>query len=368
MTLHERDLSAMPADIGAVGQQVLDEADLYRVIGEQRADLVGDGPFAALYEPTGRAAVSPSVLALVTIGRSLEDRPDREAARAVGVRLDRKYALPLPSGYRGFDVSCLSSFRRRLVEHERSRPVSEAVPERARARGFLKRHGKQRTDALAVVGAVRVGQDGARLLDRPAADTSTNGFKLADFAIDRDARRATCPAGAVATEWAVRTERDGGRSVQIRVAAAVCPACPLRLRCTTDAGGRTLSLTEHCARRAARGAEAQTPAFRAGLRTRAGIEAARSEPVRAHGLRRHRSRGDARRPLEHLPTPRAPASHDLATQHATPRPRPACSRHPPQHDNQRKRIPAAPVRQRDRGGPLKLSGRHAGPERVCLNP
>jgi Transposase domain (DUF772) len=98
MTLRERDLRVMPADIGALGQQVLGEADPYRVIGEQLADIVGDGQFAGLYEPTGRAAVWPSVLALVTIFQFLEDLPDREAARAVAVRLDWKYALHLPLG------------------------------------------------------------------------------------------------------------------------------------------------------------------------------------------------------------------------------------------------------------------------------
>ena len=71
------------------------------------------------------------------------------------VRLDWKYALHLPLGYRGFDFSCLSYFRRRLVEHEQSRLVFEAVLARVRALGFLKKHGKQRTDALGVVGAVR---------------------------------------------------------------------------------------------------------------------------------------------------------------------------------------------------------------------
>ena len=142
-------------DIAAIGQQVLGEADPDRVIGEQVADLVDDGQFAALYEATGRAAVWPSVLALVTIFQVLEDLPDREAARAVAVRLDGKDALHLSVGYRGFNWSCLSSVRRRVVEHEQSRLVFEAVLERVRALGFLKRHGKQRTDALAVVGAVR---------------------------------------------------------------------------------------------------------------------------------------------------------------------------------------------------------------------
>lgn len=513
MTLRERDLSAMPADIAAGGQQVLDEADLYRVLGEQLADIVSDEQFAALYEPTGRAAVWPSVLALVTIFQFLEDLPDREAARAVAVRLDWKYALHLPVGYRGFDFSCLSYFRRRLVEHDASRLVFEAVPARVRAPGFLKKHGKQRTDSLGVVGAVRelsqlelvwealrlapralletdsgwvervvptafqtlyldrrsdyrlsaadrqaelerVGQDAAWLLDRlaaadgavlrslaevttlatiwaqryervdgrvvwrattvdatepivpphdpgvragqqrghawrgdkvhitetiaeppdpeapgladpadrvrlitdvttgpapsgdgqalaeirerltergllpdeqvvdsgyvsgkhlaesaaagvdligpPLADTATNGFKLADFQIDRAARRAPCPAGQRSAKWAVRRERDGSRAIQIRFPDAACAACPLRPQCTSGARGRNLSVSEHYERLVARRAAAKTPTFRARLRTRAGIEATLSELVRAHGLRRHRYRGDVKRHLEHL--------------------------------------------------------------------
>jgi transposase len=511
MTLRERDPGEMPEDIRAIGERVLASGDVYRVIGERLADIVRDEQFAALYEPTGRRSVWPSVLALVTLFQFVEDLPDREAARAVAVRLDWKYALHLPLGYAGFDFSCLSYFRRRLVEHERSRLVFEAVLERVRALGFLKKRGKQRTDSLGVVGAVRelgqvelvsealrlalralgtvapawveqaipaayrahylerrsdyrltaeerraelvrVGQDGAWLLDRlgaedaaalralpevatmatiwqqryeradgalrwrdrtvdatelvvtphdpgvrigqkrghawwgdkvhvtetiaappdpdapadpadrvrfitdvttgpapsgdgqalgeirarlterdllmdeqvvdsgyvsgkhlaeseaagvdlvgpPLADTSPNGFKLADFAIDRDACRAVCPAGQTATKWADRTERDGSRAVHIQFPAAACAACPLRPQCTTAKGGRSLSLSEHHARLQARRAEARTPAFRARLATRAGIEATLSELVRAHGRRRHRYRDDAKRHAEHL--------------------------------------------------------------------
>ena len=513
MTLRERDQGAMPADIAAIGAVVLVPGDPCRVIGEQLADVVDDGQFAALYEATGRDAVWPSVLALVTIFQFSEDLPDREAARAVAVRLDWKYALHLPLGYKGFDFSCLSYFRRRLVEHEQERLVFEAVLAKVRALGYLKKRGKQRTDALGVVGAVRelsqlelvweavrlalralvesapawaeatvpaayrtqylerrsdyrltaderqaelvrAGQDSAWLLDQlarattdavrdlpevetlatiweqryervdgqvrrrpktvdstelivtphdpgvrigqkrgdawwgdkvhvtetiaeppeagtmgphdprdqvrfitdvttspapsgdgqalaeirahlsdrallpteqvvdsgyisgkhlaeseadgvdlvgpPLADTSTNGFKLADFAIDRDARRAVCPAGQVASKWGVRKERDGSHSLQIRFPDAACAACPLRPQCTTSTRGRNLSVSEHYERLAARRLEAQTPAFRAKLKTRAGIEATLSELVRSHGLRRHRYRGDAKRHLEHL--------------------------------------------------------------------
>jgi len=516
MTLRERDLSAMPADIAAIGQQVLGSDSPYRVIGDQLADLVGDEQFAALYEPTGRAAVSPSLLALVTIFQFLEDLPDRAAAEQVVVRLDWKYALHLPLGYAGFDFSCLCYFRRRLLEHEQSRLLFEAILTRVRALGYLQKRGKQRTDSLGVVGAVRqlsqlelvsealrlalralvaadpawvaqtvpagfrtlylerrsdyrvsaeerqtelarVGQDGAWLLEQLAAtgsptlrelaavrtvttiwaqryervagrvrlrattvdctelvvtphdpgvrigqkrghvwwgdqvhvtetiaapvaaddgaatapgdpadrvrfitdvttspapsgdgealaeirghlterellpteqvvdsgyvsgkhlaasaqagvdllgppleDTSPNGFKLPDFQIDRAAERAVCPAGQVATKWAARTERDESRSLHIQFPARVCATCPLRPQCTTSASGRSLSLSEHYERLAARRTEAQTPAFRAKLRARAGIEATLSELVRQHGLRRHRYRGDAKRHFEHL--------------------------------------------------------------------
>src|SRR4051812_36093270 len=103
MTLRERDLRELPEDIGGIGRRVLGAGDPYRVIGEQLADIVEDPQFAVLYESTGRAAISPSLLALVTIFQFLEDLPDREAARAVVVRLDWKYALHLPLEYLGFD-------------------------------------------------------------------------------------------------------------------------------------------------------------------------------------------------------------------------------------------------------------------------
>jgi hypothetical protein len=141
---------------------------------------------------------------------------------------------------------------------------------------------------------------GVDLVGPPLADTSTNGFKLADFTIDRDAQQATCPAGQTSVKWAARRERDGSASIQIRFPAAVCAACPLRPRCTSSTDGRSLSLSEHYERLVARRAEAQTSTFRDKLRTRAGIEATLSELVRAHGLRRHRYRGDAKRHAEHL--------------------------------------------------------------------
>jgi len=502
MTLHIRDLAEMPAAIAAVGQTLLPESNPYRVIGDHLADVLDDAHFAALYETTGRAAISPSLLALVTLFQFMENSPDREAAEQVVVRLDWKYALHLPVTYAGFDFSCLCYFRRRLLEHAQERLVFEQILGQIQALGFVKKRGKQRTDALAVLGAVRqvsaletvtetlrlavralapaapdwvarelpasfveayahsradyrlsaderaaalqqVGHDGVWLLERldataPVAprdleaiavlrtvweqrdervdgrvqvraktvdctelivtphdpgvraaekrgtkwrgdkvhvtetaeadtphfltdvttaaapsvdsaalplirqrlaeralppgeqyvdagyvsgpqlaqsqdagidlvgpalpDTTSNQLKIADFTIDRAAKRAICPQGHTAVKWGVSIEPDGRPSVhiQIQFAAAVCAACPLRPQCTTGTSGRSLRLSAHYELVAARRREAQTEEFRERMRARPAIEATLSELVRKHGLRRHRYRGEAKRAFENL--------------------------------------------------------------------
>jgi len=501
MTLHRRDLTEIPADIAAVGQRILPASDRYRVIGDHLADLLDDAQFTDLYEPTGRAALSPSLLALVTLFQFVEDLPDREAAAQVVVRVDWKSALHLPLDYAGFDYSCLCYFRQRLLAHAQERLVFDTLLGKIQALGFIKKRGKHRTDSLAVLGAVRqlsaletvgetlrlavralleraaawtaqavpasfqeqylhlrpdyrlttaeqaalflqVGQDGYWLLDRLAAapagvrdlaplkvlqtvwtqryeradgpvrvrehgaacterivtppdpgvragekrgkqwqgdkvhvtetaepagptfltdvttapapsgdvtalpriraqlaaidllpaeqyvdsgyisgtqlaqsqaagievvlvgppleDTSPNQFKIADFAIDRDACQAICPAGHCAVKWRGRTDRDGSRAVTIPCAAAPCATCPLRAQCPTSRSGRSLHLSEHDELLVARRAVARTDAFRARMRARPAIEATLSALVRGHGLRRHRYRGEAKRCFEHL--------------------------------------------------------------------
>jgi transposase len=497
MTMRERDVRAMPADIGALGERVLKPGNPYRVIGDRLPELLADADFAGLYAPTGRAAVWPATLALVTLFQYREHLPDRRAAEAVAARIDWKYALRLPLDYAGFDHADLCNFRKRLLAGGAEALVFEALLAKVAALGFLGGKGRQRTDSLAVVGAVRelsalelavealrvcvraaeraapawaaralpasfreryaraepvfrlskeeragalaeAGEDGCWLLDRldeapgrlralaevgtlravwaqrferaggrvrvraelpdctelilsphdpgaraaekrgkkwvgdkvhvtetaapggpnfltdvataaapsgdgealagirarlaargltpgaqvvdagyvsgrhlaeseadgvrlvgpPLADTSRNGFKLADFAIDRAARRATCPAGAVSARWSERADRDGTRAVSVRFAAATCAACPLRYRCTESKSGRSLHLGEHHERLQARRAEAGTPEFKEETRARPAVEATLSELVRGYGLRRHRYRGEAKRRLE----------------------------------------------------------------------
>jgi transposase len=155
MTLHPRDPFALPEDIAAAGAAVLAPTNPYRLLGEQLADLFRDIDFAPLYLPHGRAAISPALLALVLVLQFLENVPDRQAAEAVRVRLDWKYALHLPVTDLGFDFSCLCYFRRRLLTHGAERTLFDTVLERIRGLGLIKPRGKQRTDSLAVLGAVR---------------------------------------------------------------------------------------------------------------------------------------------------------------------------------------------------------------------
>ena len=144
----------IPADIGLVGGQILKENDPYRLIGEGVSDFLKLKDFAFLYSPIGRGGICPIMLSLVTVFQFLENLPDREAARAVGVRLDWKFALHLPLADPGFHYSDLSNFRGRLLEHEAERMIFEKVLDWVRALGFLKKHGKQRTDSTRILGNV----------------------------------------------------------------------------------------------------------------------------------------------------------------------------------------------------------------------
>jgi transposase len=500
MTLRARDLTEIPPETADVGRKILRETHPYRVIGDHLPDIIQDEQFEDMYDPIGRDAVWPSVLGMVTIFQFQENLPDREAAEMVATRLDWKYALHLPLDYSGFDYSCLCYFRQRLLKHQQEALVFDTILNRVKALGFIKKRGKQRTDSLAVIGAVRqltrlelvtetlrlavralqaadpawvegmvpasfletyahtrpdyqlteaerkaaiqqTGQAGFWLLDQldasgsetlralaevttlrtvwdrqyervaeevtprtefveckdlivtphdagvrhgekrhqswvgekvhvtetaeddgpnfitdvttanaasgdgealpeirenlaerevtpgehyvdagyvsgkqmadseaagivlmgpPLADTSSNGFKIADFTLDRTAQRATCPAGQTSVVWSPRRLRDGSTGIYVRFAAATCAACPLRAECTTSRQGRTLLIGEHYERLMTRRAEAQTAEFWEKMKARPAIEGTLSELVRKHGFRRHRYRGDAKRHFENL--------------------------------------------------------------------
>jgi transposase len=114
-----------------------------------------DETFADCYHKEGKPALSPVVLAFVTIFQSLENLPDRKAARMLAMRLDWKYALHLPIDAGSFDASVLCEFRQRLLAHKAEARVFEQVLTQMKTLGLLQSRGVQRTDSLSLLSRAR---------------------------------------------------------------------------------------------------------------------------------------------------------------------------------------------------------------------
>jgi hypothetical protein len=91
----------------------------------------------------------------VTVLQVMENLTDRQAAQAVCLRLDWKYALSLALEDEGFDFSMLSDFRERLISQHAEERLLEPILQVCRANGWLKAGGKQRTDATHVLASLR---------------------------------------------------------------------------------------------------------------------------------------------------------------------------------------------------------------------
>ncbi len=154
MCLHPRYPSEIPPEIAEWGREFLAEDNPYRLIGDQLSDLISDEDFVDLYSPIGGGALSPTILALVTVFQMMEKLPDRAAALAVMVRLDWKYALHLPLSGKGFHFTNLSHFRLRLIEHEAEYLVFDRLVSKLVELGFVRRRGPQRTDSTKILGQV----------------------------------------------------------------------------------------------------------------------------------------------------------------------------------------------------------------------
>lgn len=118
------------------------------------SDVLSGKDFERMYSKVGRGAVHPVVLSLVTVFQFLENIPDRVAAQRTVARMDWKYALHMPLDWQGFHYSDLCNFRKRLLKYEAERLIFDQVLEWVRAKGFLKKYGKQRTDSTHFLGAV----------------------------------------------------------------------------------------------------------------------------------------------------------------------------------------------------------------------
>ena len=145
----------MPTETGKIGQKLLPENDVYRLIGDRLFAQLNEAEYADLYSNEGKPGISPILLAFVTVFQFMEKLADRQAIRALRMRLDWKYALHLPLEYEGFDFSVLSEFRDRLIRGQAEGRVFEKLVEQIRGMGLIKEQGKQRSDSIAMLTKVR---------------------------------------------------------------------------------------------------------------------------------------------------------------------------------------------------------------------
>jgi transposase len=129
-----------------------------------------------------------------------------------------------------------------------------------------------------------------------------DGFRVAYFAIDWEAKQATCPLGKTSTIWKPTTDNRGVHVINIRFAYTDCVACPQRSHCVSSSRSRALTIRERPAYEAAVSARQRqkTDEFKQSYAKRAGIEGTLSQGVRMGDLRRTRYIGLPKTRLLHL--------------------------------------------------------------------
>ena len=154
MSLKPQPPRPMPEELAMLAHLVGVD-NLYRLVGDILYEQYREVDFVDLYHAEGKPGISPVDLAFVTVFQFLENLSDRQAAQALRVRVDWKYALHLPLDYEGFNFSVLSEFRDRVIRHGAEARLFEAVLMQLQALGLVKRRGRQRTDSLAVLSKMR---------------------------------------------------------------------------------------------------------------------------------------------------------------------------------------------------------------------
>jgi transposase len=155
MSLKALPVPPIPDETVRVARAAFPRGALCLQLRDTLGTLYTDEDFADLFPARGQPAEAPWRLALVTVLQFVEGLPDRQAADAVRSRLDWKYALSLDLSDPGFDHTVLSEFRTRLVQTGAEHRLLDVLLDEAKARGWLKARGRQRTDSTHVLAAVR---------------------------------------------------------------------------------------------------------------------------------------------------------------------------------------------------------------------
>ena len=93
MAMKPQPIPEIPAETIRVVRTVFPKGNIYIHLRDSLGTIYQDELFADLYPERGQLAYAPWRLALVTVFQCMENLTDRQAADAVRIRLDWKYAL-----------------------------------------------------------------------------------------------------------------------------------------------------------------------------------------------------------------------------------------------------------------------------------
>lgn len=155
MSLKSLPVPPIPEEVVRIAHAAFPRGNVFMQIRDTLGTIYADEKFADLYPTHGQPACAPWRLALVTIFQFMEGLTDRQAADAVRDRLAWKYALSLELTDAGFDHTVLSEFRSRLVGGHAEQRLLDLLLERCREGGWLKAHGRQRTDSTYILARIR---------------------------------------------------------------------------------------------------------------------------------------------------------------------------------------------------------------------
>lgn len=155
MSLKPEPIPPIPEETERVAKAVFPKGNIYMRIRDEIGTFYQDKQFTILYPSQGQPAECPWRLALICVMQFVENLSDRQAAEAVRARIDWKYALSLELTDPGFDYSILSEFRSRLLDGGIEQELLDTMLTVFKARGLIKKRGKQRTDSSHVAAAIR---------------------------------------------------------------------------------------------------------------------------------------------------------------------------------------------------------------------
>jgi transposase len=155
MTIKPQPAEEIPEETRVLAWQLCPKGTVAMHLRDALGPIYQDEDFLRVYPKWGKPSYSVWRLALITILQTIEGLTDRQAAQAMEIRLDWRYALSLPLSYSGIDFTILSDFRERLVSNGATELLLQPILDLSRERGWLKAGGKQRTDSTMVLARIR---------------------------------------------------------------------------------------------------------------------------------------------------------------------------------------------------------------------